>query len=104
MVLIGLLTLILSITFSSLRTNAIYYNRVTIIVLLYSATLAYTILCVEPLDSGVELFGGLFQVTTLTLSMDVFICLVGTLVLLLGDNFAGGWLHLPQISKGKEMP
>ncbi|KAI9491205.1 hypothetical protein BDB00DRAFT_883910 [Zychaea mexicana] len=36
--------------------------------------------------SGVSVFGGLFQVTTITQSIDVFIYLLGALVLLLGEN------------------
>ncbi|RUS23406.1 various chains-domain-containing protein [Endogone sp. FLAS-F59071] len=70
--------MILSIAFSSLRITAIYFNRIAIILLLYSGVLAYNTLNEGLVGSGVGVFGGLFQVTTLTQ--------IGALVLLLGEN------------------
>jgi NADH-ubiquinone oxidoreductase chain 2 len=89
--------MILAIALSSLRITAIYFNRIAIILLLYSGVLAYNTLYTGPVGSGVGVFGGLFQVTTITQSMDVFIYLVGALVLLLGE-------HWTLISKGKGLP
>jgi|SwirhirootsSR3_FD_contig_81_1352853_length_1900_multi_6_in_0_out_0_1 NADH-ubiquinone oxidoreductase chain 2 len=97
MVLISILIMILVIALSSLRITAIYFNRIAIILLLYSGVLAYNTLYTGPVGSGVGVFGGLFQVTTITQSMDVFIYLVGALVLLLGENST-------LISKGKGLP
>ena len=97
MVILSILIMILSIAFSSLRITAIYYNRIAIILLLYSGALAYSTLYTGPVGSGVGVFGGLFQVTTITQSMEVFIYLVGALVLLLGENST-------LISKGKGLP
>lgn len=88
MVLTGLLTMILAIALSSSRITPIYFNRITIILLLYSAVLAYNVplLSTNLLGSGVGVFSGLFQVTTITQSMDLFIYLVAALILLLGEN------------------
>jgi len=97
MVILSVSILILSIAFNSLKITSIYYNRITIILLLYSGVLAYNSLFTGLVGSGVGVFGGLFQVTTLTQSMDVFIYLVGALVLLLGENST-------LISKGKGLP
>src|ERR1700748_3602531 len=97
MVILFISIMILSIAFSSLRITAIYFNRIAIILLLYSGVLAYNTLYTGLVGSGVGVFGGLFQVTTLTQSMDVFIYLVGALVLLLGENST-------LISKGKGLP
>src|SRR4051812_12635033 len=97
MVILSISFLILSIAFSSLRITAIYFNRIAIILLLYSGVLAYNTLETGLVGSGVGVFGGLFQVTTITQSMDVFIYLVGALVLLLGE-------HWTLISKGKGLP
>lgn len=89
MILIGVLTMILAIALSSLRITAINFNRIAIILLLYSGVLAHNALCTGPVGSGVGVFGGLFQVTTITQSMDIFIYLVGALVLLLGESSGG---------------
>lgn len=86
MVLFGVLTMILAIALLSLRIPAIDFNRMTIIVLLYSALLSYNTLYINLVNSGVGLFGGLFQVTATTQSIDVFIYLLAVLVLLLGEN------------------
>src|SRR5271157_3396200 len=99
MVLTGLLTMILAIALSSLRITPIYFNRITIILLLYSAVLAYNVplLNTNVLGSGVGVFNGLFQVTTISQSIDLFIYLVGALVLLLGENIT---LSKRSINKG----
>jgi NADH-ubiquinone oxidoreductase chain 2 len=97
MVILSISFLILSIAFSSLRITAIYFNRIAIILLLYSGVLAYNTFYTGLVGSGVGVFGGLFQVTTITQSMDVFIYLVGALVLQLGENST-------LISKGKGLP
>jgi NADH-ubiquinone oxidoreductase chain 2 len=94
MVLFGVLTMILAIALFSLQIPAIYFNRITIILLLYSALLAYNTIYTDLVSSGVGVFGGLFQVTTITQSIDVFIYLLGALVLLLGENST-------LVSKGK---
>lgn len=86
MVLFGVLTMIIAIALSSLRISAIYFNRITVILLLYSGVLAYNAIYTDLVGSGIGVFGGLFQVTAITQSIDVFIYLVGALVLLLGEN------------------
>ncbi|KAG2195734.1 hypothetical protein INT47_004838 [Mucor saturninus] len=88
--------MILAIALFSLRIPAIYFNRITIIILLYSALLSYNTLYTDFGSSGVGLFGGLFQVTAITQSIDVFIYLLGALVLLLGENST-------LVSKGKKL-
>jgi NADH-ubiquinone oxidoreductase chain 2 len=86
MVLFGVLTMILAIALFSLRISAIYFNRITIILLFFSALLSYNSLYIDNIGSGVGVFGGLFQVTTITQSIDVFIYLLGALVLLLNEK------------------
>lgn len=100
MVLFGVLTMILAIALFSLRIPAIYFYRITIILLLYSALLSYNSLYVDLIGSGVGVFGGLFQVTTITQSMDLFIYLVGALVLLLSSRANGLNSTLVNKSKG----
>jgi NADH-ubiquinone oxidoreductase chain 2 len=97
MVVLSILIIIVSIALSSLWITAIYFNRIAIILLLYSGVLAYNTLSTESIGSGVGVFGGLFEVTTITQSVEIFIYLVGALVLLLGENST-------LTSKGKGLP
>ncbi|KAG2231125.1 hypothetical protein INT48_007969 [Thamnidium elegans] len=56
MVLFGVLTMILAIALFSLRIPAIYFNRITIILLLFSALLSYNSLYIDLIGSGVGVF------------------------------------------------
>ena len=86
MVLFSVLTMIVAIALFSLRISAINFNRIAMIVLLYSGLLAYNTIYTDLVGSGIGVFSGLFQITAITQSMDVFIYLMGALVLLLGEN------------------
>src|SRR3954471_9499289 len=92
MVLISLLTLILTIGLLSSKITSFHLNRVAIIVLLLSGVLAYHSIWLGLLafvfltqmrrapfkgrGSGVGIFNGLFQVTSLSSGIDLFIYIV----------------------------
>jgi hypothetical protein len=76
--------MILVITLSSLRITAIYFNVIAYRNLLYTGVLLSILVLL--VGSGVEGYVGLFPVTIITQSMNVFIYLVGALVLLLGST------------------
>jgi len=85
MVFLSVLTLILSIAFSSLSISAINFNRIAIIILLYSSILSYNTIYLELVNSGVGVFNGLYQVTILTQSFDFFIYILGAIILIIGE-------------------
>jgi NADH-ubiquinone oxidoreductase chain 2 len=114
MVLIGVLTMILAIAYSSLKSSSllkgpsikdrgetgsetisalrysdsegIWVNRMAIIILLFAAALSYNGLSTECVGSGVGIFSGLYQVTTISQGMDLFIYLVAALVLFMSEK------------------
>lgn len=86
MVFFGILTVIFAISLISSKMPAIYLNRIIIILLLFSALLSYNSFYVNLISSGVGVFDGLFQVTTITQSIDILIYIVGALVLLLSSK------------------
>src|SRR3954464_5832189 len=110
MVLISLLTLILTIGLLSSKITSFHLNRVAIIVLLLSGVLAYHSMWIGQLGSGVGIFNGLFQVTrfhnppprggvgtahqmklcfidaSLSNGIDLFIYIVGSLILLMSET------------------
>src|SRR3954447_15047792 len=86
MVLISLLTLTLTIGLLSSKITSFQLNRVAIIVLLLSGVLAYHSMWLGQLGSGVGIFNGLFQVTSLSNGIVLFIYIVGSLILLISET------------------
>ena len=86
MVLISLLTFTLTIGLLSSKITSLHLNRVAIIVLLLSGVLAYHSMWIGQLGSGVGIFNGLFQVTSLSNGIDLFIYIVGSLILLMSET------------------
>jgi len=82
---IGILTKIFSIATASLLITPPLFNRIGIILLLYSALLAWNSFYIDPVGSGIGLYCGLFHVTTLSQPFYLFILLLAALVLGLGE-------------------
>jgi NADH-ubiquinone oxidoreductase chain 2 len=77
----SILNILYSNALSLRRDKSILYNRVAIIVLLYSSLLAFTSLFITTLDIGIGLYGGLFHTTSTTQVFHVFIFLISALIL-----------------------
>ena len=63
--------------------TSIIYSRVGLTIIFYSLCSAYTTFYIEYLERGVSLYGGLFNVTSITHTFQIFILLVCGLILLL---------------------
>ena len=63
------------------RDKAISFNRITTIVLLYSSVLGYETLFVMPLQSGIGIYSGLYQVSSLTQTFLIFISILSIIIL-----------------------
>src|SRR3982751_6337905 len=98
MVLTSLLTLTLTIGLLSSKITSFHLNRVAIIVLLLSGVLAYHSLWLGQLGSGVGIFNGLFLVTSLSSGIDLFIYIVGSLILLISETSGVNFM----VERGKE--
>ena len=79
MLLIGLISLLIAIPLYSFSPNIL--TRITSIILLFSAALSLNSLYVQAIGTGLGLYSGLFQVTTVTQFMEVFLFTVGAFVL-----------------------
>lgn len=82
MLTIGLISLLVAVPLFSSRITPSLFNRITSVILIYSALLSYNSLHVEALASGVGIYSGLFHVTSLSLSLEVFLFFIGALLLL----------------------
>ena len=72
-----ILTFLLLLLFSNGLTvrpdTSIIYSRVGLTIIFYSLFSAYTTFYIEYLERGVSLYGGLFNVTSITHTFQIFI-------------------------------
>lgn len=81
MLVLSILSLLLSNAVSSRRDQSILYSRVGIIILLLSSYLGLTSLYLTSLDTGIGLYGGLFNASSLTQVFQIFIFLISGAIL-----------------------
>ena len=62
--------------------SPILIARLTSIVFLFSGALSYNALYIQSIGSGLSLYSGLFQVTVLSQSFDLFIFILASILLL----------------------
>jgi hypothetical protein len=62
--------------------SPILITRLTSIVFLFSGALAYNALYIQSIGSGLSLYSGLFQVTSLSQSFDLFVFVLAFLILI----------------------
>jgi NADH-ubiquinone oxidoreductase chain 2 len=78
-----LIFLLLSNAVTLRQDKSILFSRIVISGLLFASFLTFNNLFVKPLEKGVGIYGGLFNVTTLTQSFNIFIFLVSAVILVL---------------------
>src|SRR5258708_14352874 len=83
MILTFLTLLLLSNGLTVRPDTSILYSRIGLIIIFYSLFSAYTTFFIEYLERGVSLYGGLFNVTSITHTFQVFILLISGLILLM---------------------
>src|ERR1700733_11824565 len=83
MLLLGIITLVMTIPLASTYLSTILIHRIALLIMLFSSLLAYNTLYVVPLSTGVGLLGGLFQISILSQSLEIFILIIGSIILLL---------------------
>ena len=83
MLLLGIITLVMTIPLASTYLSTILIHRIAFLIVLFSSLLTYNTLYVVPLSTGVGLLGGLFQTSILSQSLEIFILIIGGVILLL---------------------
>jgi NADH-ubiquinone oxidoreductase chain 2 len=83
MILTFLVLLLLSNGLTVRPDTSILYNRIGILIVLYGTISAYTNYHISYLERGVSLYGGLFNITSMTITFQIFIFLVSGLILCL---------------------
>lgn len=85
MLLIGLFTLLMAIALYSDKITSTLFNRITIILLIYSGILSFNTIYPGMINQEIGIYGNLFHVTTLSQSFDLFILVLGAIILLLNE-------------------
>jgi len=80
MIFISLLILIVAMALFSEQN--LRYNRISIIILFYAGALTLNALYIQSIGSGIGIYGGLYQITAISQFFDLFIYLIGALILL----------------------
>jgi NADH-ubiquinone oxidoreductase chain 2 len=81
MLILSVLYLLLSNAVSIRRDKSILFNRVAILILIYSSLFSINNLNLDYLNTGIGLFGGLFHVTSTTQIFHLFIFIVSAIIL-----------------------
>jgi len=82
MLVLSIFTLMMAVALPNVLLSPILLTRVTSLVLLYAAALSYNALDLRGIGEGVSVYSGLFQVTSVSQSIDTFIFVIGALILL----------------------
>nr|YP_009690217.1 NADH dehydrogenase subunit 2 [Porodaedalea pini]QEG56997.1 NADH dehydrogenase subunit 2 [Porodaedalea pini] len=84
MIFISLLILIVAIALPSIKTHLspVLLTRITSIILFYSGALAFNAFYIQSIGSGIGVYSGLFHVTTISQQLDIFLFIIGGLILI----------------------
>ena len=84
MIFLSILILIVAIALPSINQNirSILYVRISSIIFIYAGALAFNAFYIQSIGSGIGVYSGLFQVTTISQLLDVLILLIGSLILI----------------------
>lgn len=82
MLTLGLISQLIAIALRSREIDSITLIRVTSIVLLFSATLAFNGIFPEAIGSGIGIYNGLFTVNSTTQGIEILLFTVGAFIML----------------------
>nr|YP_009504970.1 NADH dehydrogenase subunit 2 [Lyophyllum decastes]AWW14089.1 NADH dehydrogenase subunit 2 [Lyophyllum decastes] len=84
MIFISILTLIVAKALPSLNSklSSVYFTRISAIVFVYAGVLSFNTLYIQSIGSGIGIYSGLFQVTIISQFIEVFLLIIGSLILI----------------------
>src|ERR1700734_1850039 len=90
MLFISILLLIMVMAIPSLKTkiSPILFQRLSSIILIYAGALSLNALYIQSIGSGIGIYSGLFHVTFITQTLDIFIFIIGAIILIARPSIA----------------
>jgi NADH-ubiquinone oxidoreductase chain 2 len=82
MLVLGIFSLMMAVALPTVKISPLLLTRVTSIILLYAAALSFNAMYIQAIGSGLGLYSGLFQVTSVSQAIDAFIFTIGAVILL----------------------
>src|SRR5882757_3589472 len=84
MLFISILILIMVMAISSLKEkiHPIIFQRMSSIILIYAGALSLNALYIQSIGSGIGIYSGLFHVTFISQLIDIFIYIIGAIILI----------------------
>ena len=82
MIILGIFTIILTIALPTIKLSPLILTRICSIIILYAGALSFNVFDTYSIGSAVGIFNGFYEVSSLTLSFDIFILFIGSLIVL----------------------
>nr|YP_009471421.1 NADH dehydrogenase subunit 2 [Trametes hirsuta]AVG72812.1 NADH dehydrogenase subunit 2 [Trametes hirsuta]WVH38264.1 NADH dehydrogenase subunit 2 [Trametes maxima] len=104
MIFLSILILIVAIALPSINQNikSILYVRISSIIFIYAGALAFNAFYIQSIGSGIGIYSGLFQVTTISQLLDFFILIIGSLILISWPSYSSKINVLDRIPYARE--
>ena len=64
------------------RISSIHFTRISAIILLLSGILSFNILYIQSIGSGIGIYSGLFQITNISQTIELFLLIIGSMILI----------------------
>ena len=78
----SILILIVAKALPLIRISAIHFSRISAIILLLSGILSLNILYIQSIGSGIGIYSGLFQITNISQTIELFLLIIGFIILI----------------------
>jgi NADH-ubiquinone oxidoreductase chain 2 len=88
----SILILIVAKALPLIRISNIHFTRISAIILLLSGILSFNILYIQSIGSGIGIYSGLFQITNISQTIELFLLIIGFIILI-------GWPRYTQQSR-----
>jgi NADH-ubiquinone oxidoreductase chain 2 len=82
MLLSSILILIVAKALPLIKISSIHFTRISAIILLLSGILSFNILYIQSIGSGIGIYSGLFQITNISQTIELFLLIVGSIILI----------------------
>lgn len=78
----SILILIVAKALPLIRISSIHFTRISAIILLLSGILSLNILYIQSIGSGIGIYSGLFQITNISQTIEIFLLIIGFIILI----------------------
>jgi len=78
----SILILIVAKALPLIKISSIHFTRISAIILLLSGILSFNILYIQSIGSGIGIYSGLFQITNISQTIELFLLIIGSIILI----------------------